>query len=745
MHEDEGLGKQIRTRDYPNLVQEIDNQIKKDGWKVLNEKLIELRKRTHPSHFVDWKFHSFHRDSKDAIPEEVLQKKPGLVANYTWAIRSGTFRDALAIILDVSTGLDIQHLEITNSLQAESLDDLRNQTLEIVANAFDTQISKNNTFFIDTEEMLSSSYANKVPEIIESRIEEIQALPKKPKLRDVIKTYYGFEMLTIGSTHSTEIGATDTALETVSEFLDGLGISKPKGVRVPNDSNIFSHCEKSTAELLVRIIEMTTGGKDTQIRGGEMLGHSGDSRVTRYLIANLESEKEQYSVRDRYRSKSHLAKLQKTLLHALESIGDPIAFEPILEIFQTDKKPDVIESLSGIRHPQVINKLLEIINEEDKRYATSAFGVLWRSRDDKVLELLRKKLREKPISVGREVIRSLVLFGENGHQILKEEVVFVVKALEGKSSPWKIIDMLKCVKNIFNNTEIKESIAKHIENPRKFSGTRKAISRIEDLPNHPRMIMAYAKAIDSGVSLTEILSYVSHLVNENESLSNALTYRTDEMLRITENPNYGNRIIFRSLMSLNCFFNQEKVRDSLISLLLNEEKWKTWRYSSHRIPLLTLLMTRKETAMDSRLRHHIASGIQDKDDRDSKVFGALEYVPELLEIDEIYDACLKWPENAMSPLRRFDKIKKLPKLLEDDKFMRVYVPRLLESAQRWPADLGREVKKHPTLLEIQELKDLFDDFVEKRILLKCPNCGLFVENRKSDTHCSACQKRWQVS
>jgi len=737
MNEGEGLGRLIRMRNYEKLSYEVDMLIQCKGWPSVIEILRKMRDKSLP-----------------LAAESTFYEKPTLTLHPTkqWGIYRGTFRDALVHILRIPRGLDVDHIELTEDLEVSSLDELRKYTFKRGLKALDSQITTGNTFFLEFEsgadfDLIAYGYSDKIPSIIKTRLAEIQSLPKKPTLRDIVRTYYGFNLMILGSLHHTGAGITEEFRDSITAFLDEITeVEKPKRTRLQFDLSLFSHCTLPTASLLLGIMKMGIGAIETHLEGVETLGRLGDSRAIRYLISNLESEKNDAARRSRYYRKPSKKHERKKTLYALGDIGDPESFDAVLKIYEVDKSPESVKAISGIKHPQTKEVLLSIIEQEKVKLVNVALGGLWHLRDSSVLTILRDNLRKKPKSYCYEVLRSLLLMGKEGHQVIYEETEYIARALNKKSTFLNLFKLIKSIPKLLDDDRIIDEIAKHVETSDTFIPTYDTIKQIDNLVYNPRMYEAFAEILRNNP--THVLYRIDHLVNDSDELSKALSEGTDNFLNsiLSFKPSSYD-VIFKWCMKFNALYEQKKVRETLIQLLF-EQLGSPYIFTHENILLLAIIIKRMKTAIDPRIKPLI---IQRLFEGDVTIFSSLEDIPELLNDDEVLDACRHWARKVDENLeaigyqitkkgdflRRYDTIGKIPKLLEDRSFMELILPRLIKAAQESPIILTGTVNRTPNILDIPPIQDIINRFLEDKKITQCPFCKKYYMKHE---RCTSCKK-----
>jgi len=325
--------------------------------------------------------------------------------------RKGPLRDALVRLLglELLIGLDCDFISSFNQIKSDNLTDVRNEAFPIVIDLLRDQVECRNTFFLDTDAFSTTPYAVFVKDIISARTAEIEELPSKPSLREVYATYYGFTILTSGRTSSYRAGATEKGIKCIEDLATQFGKQTKLKARIFQPSRkAFVNCTNETKELLWNILRMFNGGWDTRSNAVKKLGGIGDSRATDSIISNLQNTTNDY--------------FKPALLKALGAIGDPKGFESVLSCLNNSRlHRTAILSLGGIRHPNALERLIQIKNSNNRGDMVSIITALGTTRSKRALEILSSFLNSRNGRIVQKSVEALCSIGKEGLDELQRD------------------------------------------------------------------------------------------------------------------------------------------------------------------------------------------------------------------------------------------------------------------------------------------------------------------------------------
>ena len=308
------LGALFELRDYQRLEKKVSFLVGSRGW----------------SHVID----ALQRckDSEAIIP------------GWDTHLREGILREGMIELLHLESfvSLECDFLEAFGDLEADDIGNLRLVARERAVQLLGEQVKKGNTFFMDIEAMKKDELVVFVPDILNSRIREVENLSQKPDLYEVYSTYYGFQILT-SSVNIQHAGVPDDASENLLSILTELGgVNALHAKQVKFSHLAFQNCSSHLTVLLFNMIRLSNGGAKAKSKALEVLGELGDSRAIDQIHGYVETHKSAFR-----NSKEH--RLVEECLLCLGRIGSPRSFELVRDI------PTEIGNigLGCIRHPIV--------------------------------------------------------------------------------------------------------------------------------------------------------------------------------------------------------------------------------------------------------------------------------------------------------------------------------------------------------------------------------------------------------
>jgi len=431
----------VDLRMYDELDAYADDCIRDKGWKLLLSRMKKVRDKG---------------DSLDAFRPE--------------SVAPGKVRDAIVhlLALDAVKGIDIDLLQTFRNLKPSSLRHLRSLVIPIAIKALEEQIQKHNTFFMDIEEMATTAYAVLVQDIVNSRNEEITSIGSNPSVLQVLSSYYGFSILTLGSNiqrrHQWEAPGAAEALKEVTKSL-GATVRFIQSKPIIQAQKVFKNCTEETANLLANIARMAVHmGISTQTNSLNKLKNQGDSRTIPFLLAKLERVRH-------YRVKN-------SLQEALAGIGG----ETIVDIL-VDSYPSYnatrIKAMGRIRSERTIKILEDIVKSRcsQERKSAAIWGLGNLDALDSV-DVIEMHLTSKNQKVKTASIRALMKLGPDGHKHILENLDSMIGTLSRETYTHTILQGLVKIPKIRDSKEFVKSISSSLlkayekDSQRKNSRTR---------------------------------------------------------------------------------------------------------------------------------------------------------------------------------------------------------------------------------------------------------------------------------
>ncbi len=356
-------------------------------------------------------------------------------------LSDGKLRDSLIHLLDLesTSGIDCDMLELFKNVSAQSLADLRTKATPIAMKQLRKQIRKGNTFFIDIEKLAQTRFASLAKEIIEVRIKEVQNLQDNLEPRDLIPTYYGFQILTAGSILSaSKDGELPRVVANLQNLLDSVdSASFIKETKPIISRELFSHCSVNTAILLTNLAIISIYYTWPRIkRILDTLGKRGDSRAIPTILRRLKIGNQEEIPR---------------IVNALEEIGSPEAVDDLYDVYLKQTKANgrrILKTLGKIPSVRTGEILLDLLGRGEnvdlvveslgRMKYTPAFSVILKSLDN---ALSQKKHK----AVIPPLLSSISFYGEIGRDAIKErlpQIDLIVKRTKTPGSYFRWMSQL---------------------------------------------------------------------------------------------------------------------------------------------------------------------------------------------------------------------------------------------------------------------------------------------------------------
>jgi hypothetical protein len=333
----------IHIRDYNGIARMVDQHLKKKSWREMCD-IFERQTRAY-----------------GAMP--------------------GRLRDAVFHVLDLDdlVGLDVSPWWHFRNLEGHSVQELREEVKPVALESLRVQVSKWNTFFLDTESLAGTPYSMILPDIIKARDEELRSLGTRPRIDRFFNTYYGFELAAAGTIGiESREGMDHDVARRIEETMSRLGIeielpTQLVRIKLRHRSNLSTVLTK----LISHGIRMFTYAHSAQLKSIRIIGQIGDSRAVQLLHLKL--------------NRSIDTRVQKAVIDSLGRIGAPDSLE-ILSGFLGKKylSNSAVRAIGLVRDAAALRRIIEIATSgaiKSKRVAVDALGN--RASKDAINALIR--------------------------------------------------------------------------------------------------------------------------------------------------------------------------------------------------------------------------------------------------------------------------------------------------------------------------------------------------------------------
>jgi hypothetical protein len=392
----------------------------------------------------------------------------------------GKARDAVISLLQLEAvgGTDNDLFEELDSLEGDSLHQIRANAVEPIMDLLKEQIESNHTYFIDIDAMTMTPYVILVKEVIETRKRELTQLEGTPSRLDVLGTFYGFQILmTNGSKPFDRQSAqgnryyswrrstwldekiTEGAAEAVKSITSELAeeVDMDKRYRTLGSSRIFrGRCTRPTADILANAVRLalykTPGHRGTAAR---VLGRTGDSRALPFLHHRLPLEQN-----------------RKTRIAIAEAIGK-IGHESSIDILKERAVPRgrylskegeaMVSSLGGIYHPHSKETLVELLKHDGNTTKAAVIQALSKQEATSLIDLISPHLVSKSRPVVRASIFALTDLGVEGESVVRDNALVVIRRIGYDQPSRKALLRLLGISGVSEMMPVHRYFAKRIE------------------------------------------------------------------------------------------------------------------------------------------------------------------------------------------------------------------------------------------------------------------------------------------
>ena len=361
-------------------------------------------------------------------------------------VPQGKVRDAMINLLGLRgvEGIDIDFIQLLKNCRPQSVQELREQHHPIFLDHLEKQIERGDTYLLDIDAISETTYAILVQDLINKRLEEMSGLEPLSSVEQILSTYYGFEILTLGRpptdgpwTMPPEVAAS------VSEVSQSIGKkTEVVGGKPTIRPEIFKPCSDSKATLLATIARLTLHvSSSAQNKALQILSKSGDSRAIPYL--------------KRIYNATPTNSTRVKVVNALCEIGHPDTLSFILD--DNDQPISgvslTLPKISKIRHPRTESILKNAIQSSGKTTSVAAaIKGLGRMYSLSALEMITSQLDSRKGTVRAAAVFALADLGHDGVKILKNNLKIVSRVVSTEHYPIRILESL-CTIPGFSDTK----------------------------------------------------------------------------------------------------------------------------------------------------------------------------------------------------------------------------------------------------------------------------------------------------
>ncbi|MFW9979535.1 MAG: HEAT repeat domain-containing protein [Candidatus Thorarchaeota archaeon] len=390
----------------------------------------------------------------------------------------GKGRDALVHLLNLESvgGTDSDIFEEFSTLSGSNLFEIRAEAISKTMSLLRSQIANRNTFFIDAEMMTASPFVLLYEDVMSSRLKELDELCKHPTRNDLLKTFYGFTLLTTSENGT----ASDTqspyrrywrrrnytsrprlgqeTVQAINEIMKDLSSEiQLNDTYETLGSSYFlrEKCSHLTSSILANIIRlclyMTPWDRG---RAASDLGRLGDSRPLEYLHNRIEIEPD--------------LKTRAAIARSIGAIGNPNSFDILKkQVSITGRSTNALavaatEGIGGIYSDEATEFLKNLLQKSQYLIVEAAIGGLQQRSLKAFPKMLQSLLKSSSIIIVRKVVGALLEDDKDGHRILVDSAPIVIKKLYKNRASRYILNRFLSLKEIQESEEIHKFLATKI-------------------------------------------------------------------------------------------------------------------------------------------------------------------------------------------------------------------------------------------------------------------------------------------
>lgn len=394
----------------------------------------------------------------------------------------GKARDALVHLLKMESvgGTDADIFREFSTLEGDTLTQIRANATKHAMEILEDQIENKHTYFLDIQAMTMSPYVVLVKDVIEARKRELEQLEQNPSRIDVVGTFYGFSILMIEGTKTTETqtnaygyrywrrrtwldeNITETAANAVKQLTGEFAnaVDMDKTYKTLGSSRIFKgRCMKTTAEILANAVRLSMykvpGNRG---RAARDLGKTQDSRTLPFLHHRLGNEVS--------------GRVRMSILGALGKVGHEASIDILMEKaklrgrrFVTKESEAATEAIGGIYAPQCRETLIELLRDGGNMVKAASIRALSKQDQTGLVDLISPYLTNKSRPVVRASVIALMDLGRRGQSAIKRNAPIIVGRIGSDKPSRTAFTKMMSISGVGKTKPVHQYFAKRI---RKF-------------------------------------------------------------------------------------------------------------------------------------------------------------------------------------------------------------------------------------------------------------------------------------
>jgi HEAT repeat protein len=398
---------------------------------------------------------------------------------------SGKSRDALVSLLGLQAvgGTDSDVFTEFETLEGDSLQQIRVEGIERALDILREQIENRHTYFLDVDAMAETSFAILVKDVIEARKRELAQLEERPSRIDVVGTFYGFMILMTDGSKSYDASSastqtygyryyykqrrswldesiTDTAVTAIKQLTGDLAqpVDMDKTYRTIGNSSIFKkRCQKTTAAILGDAVRLALykvpGNRRTAARA---LGRTEDSRALEFLHHRLSMEQNRH--------------VRTSIVTALGRIGHESSIDPLESLvrqqtrrYSSKESIEAVSALGGIHSPRVRSVLLELMKEGRNEVKACAIQAISKQDSSGLVETIGPYLKHASRPVVRASATALLNLGKDGETAVKSAIPTVLSRFGNDKSSKAVLRRLLELSEVGQMSSVQDFFANRIK------------------------------------------------------------------------------------------------------------------------------------------------------------------------------------------------------------------------------------------------------------------------------------------
>ncbi len=390
---------------------------------------------------------------------------------------AGKARDALVNVLDLEAvgGTDSNIFHEFGSLSGSSLSEIRSEANTKAIDILQSQLKESNTFFIDAEMLATSPFVVLFEDVMNARLKELESIKGQPSRNDLLRTYYGFTLLTLnGVTNTTDHqfqyrrywhrryeSQPRLAQETVTAITQ---IMKDFSSEIHLNSRyetlgtsyfLADKCSTETSAILADIIRLTLYMTPwDRGKAALLLGKRGDSRSLEFLHSRFISEPDM--------------KTRGSIARAIGYIGNPNSFDLLKSQFnnqgrwQERLKVAITQGMGGIYLDEATDFLVDMLNSRSYKIKEAAVESLAERNPENFTQMIAPLLKTNSKVVLRKVVEVLLDSDKKSKRMLIESAPRIVRILHNNSPSHQIVSRLLSLKEIVDSQVIEKYLVSKI-------------------------------------------------------------------------------------------------------------------------------------------------------------------------------------------------------------------------------------------------------------------------------------------